>query len=705
MNTYGTHDIRNVALVGHGHSGKTSLAAAMLYTAGATNRLTRADEGNTVTDYDEEEQARKISITTSLAAAEWKPAHAGDSPKTKINLLDTPGYNMFLLDTRASLIAADSAFVVVDSVAGVEVQTEKTWNYCNEFDLSRALVINKLYRENSDFQRTLNAIQEAFGRTAVPIHLPIGAERDFKGIVDLIKMKAYLYTADGNGKGKEVDIPAELADAAKEAHETLVEMVAENDDALMEEFFEKGTLPIEHIQEGLRQAIVDDRIFPVLCASGLHNAGTDLMLDFILEYFPDPGEAGAWKGTADGKEAERAISDDGPVSAFVYKTSADPFAGHVTYFKVISGVVKNDDHLMNPRSRTDERLAHIGVMFGKDLVQVPELHAGDLGAVAKLKGTLTGDTLCDKASEIVYPKVQLPEPSIAFAISAKTRNDEDRMGNAIHKILEEDQALRFYRDEQTGDFLLAGSGQQHVEVVVSKLKNRYHVDVDLHAPKIPYRETIRGTAQVQGRHKKQSGGHGQFGDCWIRMEPLPRGEKFEFGSEIFGGAIPKNYIPAIEKGIQETAAKGYLAGYPVVDFKVVVYDGSYHDVDSSEMAFKLAARKAFLKAMEEAKPALLEPVMTVEVQAPVEYAGDLMSDLNGRRGRISGMDTKGGTQIVRAMVPMAEMLSYQNELTSMTQGRGAFSMEFDHYDFVPQQEATKIIEAAKHNGAAHDEDE
>ena len=416
--------------------------------------------------------------------------------------------------------------------------------------------------------------------------------------------------------------------------------------------------------------------YPVLCASGLHNIGTDLLLNFILDDFPAPADQGPWKGTLNGKEVERQFKDSEPVSAFVFKTVADPFAGRVSYFKVVSGIVKNDANLVNVRNGGAERLAHIGALFGKTIQPVPDLHAGDIGAVAKLKETLTGDTLADKASQIAYPPVMLPEPSIAYAISAKTRNDEDRMGHAVHKILEEDQALRFYRDPQTKEFLLAGTGQQHVEVIVSRLKKRYGVDVELHAPKIPYRETIRGKADVQGRHKKQTGGHGQFGDCWIRVEPLPRGAKFSFENEVFGGAIPRNFIPAIEKGIVEAAEKGYLAGFPVVDFKVVVYDGSYHDVDSSEMSFKLAARKAFRAAMEQAKPTLLEPVMNVEVQAPVEYAGDLMGDMNGRRGRIAGMDTKGGTQIIKAQVPMSEMLSYQNDLTSMTQGRATFSMEF-----------------------------
>ena len=696
MKVYESKDIRNVGVVGHGDSGKTTLTAGLLFTSGASNRLLRVDEGNTITDFDDEEIARKITISTAIAVAEWK--------KAKINILDTPGYNIFINDTRAALAAADAALVLVDGVAGVEVQTEKVWGFANDFKLPRAIVINKLDRERADFQRALESVQENFGRAAVPVQIPIGVEREFKGVVDLVRMKAYTYTPDGDGKGKESDIPANLADAAQKAHEALIEMVAEGNDALMEQFFDKGTLEIEQIVEGLKQGIAEMRIFPVFCASGLHNIGSDLILNFIVENLPAPTEREI-AAVIGGKEGTQKISGGGAASAFVFKTTADPFSGRITYFKVITGTVKNDANLTNVTHSSSERLAHIGSPQGKTLQPVPEIHAGDIGAVAKLKDTLTGDTLQEKGANAVYPPVKLAEPSIAFAIEAKSRNDEDRMGQAVHRILEEDQSLRFYRDPQTREFLLAGTGQQHVEIVVSRMKKRYGVDVALKAPKIPYRETIRGKADVQGRHKKQTGGHGQFGDCWIKMEPLPRGAKFEFANEIFGGSIPKNFIPAVEKGIVEAAERGYLAGYPMVDFKVTVYDGSYHDVDSSELAFKLAARKAFKAAMLEAKPALLEPVMNVEIQAPVEYAGDLMGDLNGRRGRISGMETKGSTQFVRAVVPMAEMLSYQNDLTAMTQGRASFSMEFDHYDYVPQLQAEKIIAAAKAAKAGEEEEE
>jgi elongation factor G len=692
VKVYESKDIRNVGVVGHGDSGKTTLTAGLLFAAGATNRLLRVDEGNTITDFDEEEIQRRISISTAVAVAEWK--------KCKINLLDTPGYNIFINDTRASLAAADSALVLVDGVAGVEVQTEKVWQFANDFKLPRAVIINKLDRERSDFQRALDNVQEVFGRAAVPVAIPSGSERDFSGLIDLVRMKAYTYTPDGDGKGKEGEIPANLAEAAQKAHEALVEMVAEGNDALMEEFFESGTLAIEHITTGLKQGALEMRIFPVLCASGLHNIGADQVLNLILDYLPAPTEREVRVA-----EGTQKLAESGPTSLGVFKTTADPFAGRITFFKVYSGVVKNDANLQNVTRSAAERLSHLSVPFGKTLQPVTELHAGDIGAVAKLKETLTGDTLADKGITVTYPPVKLAEPSIAFAIEAKSRNDEDRMGNAVHRILEEDQSLRFYRDPQTREFLLAGAGQQHVEIVVSRLKKRYGVDVTLKAPKIPYRETIRGFADVQGRHKKQTGGHGQFGDCWIKMEPLPRGAKFEFSNEIFGGAIPKNYIPAVEKGIVEAAENGFLAGFPMVDFKVTVYDGSYHDVDSSELAFKLAARKAFKAAMQQAKPALLEPIVNAEIQAPVEYAGDLMGDLNGRRGRISGMDTKGSTQFIRAQVPMAEMLNYQSDLTAMTQGRASFTMEFDHYDFVPQLQAEKIIAAAKAAKTGEEEEE
>jgi elongation factor G len=697
VKAYASSDIRNVAVAGHGNSGKTTLVAGILYATGATTRLTRVDEGNTLTDFDDEEIGRKITISTGVAYAEWK--------KHKINLLDTPGFNIFINDTKASMVAADAALILVDAVAGVEVQTEKTWTFAEEFRLPRVLVVNKLDRERASFERSMESIREAFGRQAVPVQLPWGEEQNFRGVIDLITMKAYRYELDGNGAGKEESIPAELAEAAQTAHEQLVEMVAEGKDELLEEFFEKGTLPADHIIDGLREAVREDRLFPVMCASGLRNIGADRVLDFIVDSLPAPLERPPVAAHVGGEDKELPISTDGPPAVFVFKTVADVFAGRVSYFKVLSGVVRNDANLSNTRTASAERLSHIGCLRGKEIQPVNEIYAGDIGAVAKLKDTLTGDTLCEKGADIRFPAVSLPEPSIAFAVTAASRGDEDKMGQAIQKILEEDPSLKFYRDPQTKEFLLAGSGQQQVEVVVSKLNKRYNVNVELRAPKIPYRETIRGSADVHGRHKKQTGGHGQFGDCRIRMMPLDRGQKFEFVNAIFGGAIPRQYIPAVEKGILEAAERGYLAGYPVVDFKVELYDGQYHDVDSNELSFKLAGRKAFRLAMEQAKPALLEPIMKVEVQAPVEYAGDLMGDMNSRRGRIAGTDVKGSKQVIKAFVPMAEMLTYQNDLTSMTQGRASFSMEFDHYDFVPQNIADKIVAQAKAAKAGVEEEE
>jgi len=689
MKVYEGKDIRNIGVVGHGGHGKTTLLAGLLFTGGATNRLTRVEEGNTITDFDEEEHARKITISSAAACLEWN--------KTKLNLLDTPGYNIFLHDAKGALIAADSALVVVDAVAGVQVQTEKVWAYSDEFQLPRAIVVNKLDRERASFERALASINEVFGRAAVPVQMPIGEERDFQGVIDLVAMKAYTYQPDGNGKGTEGPLPAALAEAAQKAHEALIEMIAEGNDALMEEFFDKGTLAPDHITDGLRDAIRQRRLVPVLCATGARNMGSDLLLNFLAASMPAPTERGEVAG--------RKIADSGPLSLFVYKTVADSFAGRVTYFKVLSGVVKNDATIQNYTRSSSERFSHIGCLFGKTIVPITELHAGDLGAVTKLKESLTGDSLGDKASPVAFPTVELPVPAIAYALEPKSRNDEDRMGAAIHKVLEEDQSLRFYRDPQTKEFLLAGNGQQHVEVIVSRLKKRYGVEVTLKAPKIPYRETIRASSEGHGRHKKQTGGHGQFGDCKIKMEPLPRGSAFEFVNDIFGGAIPRNFIPAVEKGIVEAAERGYLAGYPVVDFRVILNDGSYHDVDSSELSFKQAGRKAFRAAMEGARPALLEPIMNVEIHSPMEFAGDLMGDLNGRRGRISGMDSKGNTQVIKAHVPMAEMLSYANDLTSMTQGRASYTMEFAVYDFVPGQIAEKVIAQSKAERTGEAEEE
>ncbi|HXY09640.1 MAG TPA: elongation factor G [Terriglobales bacterium] len=702
MKVYEGANIRNVALLGHGRAGKTSLVSAMLSTAQATDRLGRVDDGTAITDYDEEEIARKMSIASALAYVEWG--------KTKINFIDTPGFNMFVHEAKLVLPVVDAAIIVVDGVAGVEVVTERVWNYCEEFKTPRLILASRMDRERADATRVLESLIKVFGRTVVPLELPIGSEKSFAGVVDLVTMKAYTYELGGSGRGKEGEIPGNMKEQAQQAHEKLVEMIAEGNDSLMEEFFEKGTIPEEHLIPALHEAIREDKIFPVLFGSGLGNIGADRLMNFIVDYTPAPSEhpwvQGEAAASGNGEPQRRPATDGEPVSLYVFKTVNDVFAGRISFFKVFSGVLKNDATLQNFTRNSPEKLAHISIMQGKTAVPVTELHAGDIGAVAKLKDTLTGDTLGDKSAPIRYPKVALPEPAITFAIEPKSRADEDKLGPGLHKLIEEDAMLRFFRDPQTKEFLIAGTGQQHIEVVVSRLKKRYHVEVNLKAPKVPYRETIRGKADVQGRHKKQTGGHGQFGDCKIRMEPLARGGEFEFVNDIFGGAIPKNFIPAVEKGIRDAAARGYLAGYPVVDFRVVLYDGSYHEVDSNDLSFQLAGRIAFKKAMEQAKPTLLEPIMAVEITVPDEFAGSIMGDLNSRRGRIQGMDNKGGNTVVKAEVPMAEMLTYGADLTSMTQGRGSFNMEMHRYDIVPTQLQEKIIEKAKAaRGEAKEEEE
>ncbi len=702
MKIYSGENIRNVALVGHGHAGKTTLASAVLFTAGATQRLGRVDDGSSTTDYDEEEIGRKMSISTGAAVVEWG--------KTKINILDTPGFNMFVHEAKMVLPVVDAAIVVVDGVAGVEVVTQRVWNYCEEYRTPRLIVVNRMDRDRANAERVLESLTNAFGRNVIPIELPIGAEKSLSGVIDLVRMKAYTYELGGNGKGKETEIPANLKEQAQSAHERLVELVAEGDDKLMEKFFEAGTLGEEDLIPALHNSIREDRIFPVIFSSGLGNVGADRVMDFIVDYTPAPSEhewvQGEAPASGNGDVPKRRETDAEPVSFYVFKTVSDAFSGRISYFKVFSGVLKNDATMQNFSRGTTEKLAHISVMQGKTPIPVNELHAGDIGAVAKLKETLTGDTLGDKSAPIQYPRVKLPEPAITFAIEPKSRADEDKLGPGIHKLMEEDAMLRFFRDAQTQEFLIAGTGQQHIEVIVAKLKKRYHTEVVLKAPKVPYRETIRGKADVQGRHKKQTGGHGQYGDCKIKMEPLARGGQFEFVNDIFGGAIPKNYIPAIEKGIKDAAGRGYLAGFPVVDFRVILYDGSYHDVDSNDMSFQMAGRIAFRKAMEQAKPTILEPVMAVEITVPDDFAGSIMGDLNSRRGRIQGMDNKGGNTIVKAEVPMSEMLTYGVDLTSMTQGRGSFNMEMHHYDVVPGHLQEKIIEKAKaERGEVKEEEE
>ncbi len=689
MKIYDTANIRNVAIVGHGGSGKTSLASAMLFDSGAVNRLGKVEEGNTVTDFEEDEVERQISLSTSLAFCEWK--------KTKLNLLDTPGYGNFISEARLALHVADAAIINVCAVAGVEVQTEKVWSFAEEFSLPRLIVVNRLDRDRSSFGRTLESLQQAFGRTAIPLQLPLGEEKDFRGVIDLIRMKALVWSGDEKGSFKEEEIPGDLKDQAESGRNDLVEMVAEGDDALMEKFFEAGELTEEELTEGLKKEIWECRIFPVVATSATHNIGIHKLMDYIVDICPSPLDRGPAKGKnpANGEEIERTVSESEPASAFVFKTIADPYAGRITMFRVMTGSIKADTACHNVDKDVTERLGSLSLLQGKNSVSVDSVKAGDLAAVAKLKETATGDTLCDKSAPIVYEKLIFPEPVISFAIEPKSRGDEEKISQAMQRLVEEDLILAYHRDAASNELILSGTGQLHIEVTVGRLKRKFGVEVDLRPPKVPYRETITASAEAHGRHKKQTGGHGQFADCWVRFEPLPRDKDFEFVNDIFGGSIPKQYVPAVEKGIQEARMKGFLAGFPMMGFKASVYDGKHHDVDSSEMAFKIAGSLAFKEGMAACRPILLEPIMNVEVSVPDETTGDVLGDLNSRRGRTQGMDKKGSQTSIKAQVPMAEMLTYEPVLTSMTGGRGAFHMEFSHYEQVPAQSQQKIIEEKK----------
>ena len=698
MNVYEGKNIRNVGIVGHGGSGKTSLVSAILFDTGATNRLGRVDDGNAPTDYDEEEIERKITISAKLAFCEWN--------KNKINLLDTPGFGNFIQEARGALRVADAAIVVVDAVSGVMVQTEKAWAYAEEFHLPRLVVVNRMDRDTASFERSLESIQQRLGRMCVPIQIPLGEERGFKGVADLIQMKAYTFATDGSGKSTEGNVPEAVGTRVQEYREKLVEAVAESDEKLMEKFFDSGSLSDEEIVTGLKKQVADGKIYPVLFTSATTNIGIQPLLNVILNLLPDAVARGMVKGKdLQGKEVQRKIADNEPFSAFVFKTFSDPFTGRVSLFRVFSGMATTEVQPYNLNKGVTERFGSIVLLQGKTQIGVPRLHAGDIAAVAKLKETQTGDTLCDKAHPAMYEGVKWIEPVISFAIEPKSRGDEEKISTAIHRLMDEDLGLRYAREPQTKEFLISGQGQMHVEIAVARLKKRYGVEVLLKPPKVPYRETIKGKADVQGKHKKQSGGHGQYGDCKIRMEPLARGSDFEFVNEIFGGSIPRNFIPAVEKGIQEARQKGVLAGFPTVDFRVVLYDGSYHEVDSSEMAFKIAGSLAFKKGIREAKPVLLEPIMNVEVHGPEEFAGDLMGDLNSRRGRVQGMEVRGHTTVIKAQVPLAEMLNYASDLTSKTGARGSYTMEFSHYDEVPAHLADKVIANAKAGAAGEEEAE
>ncbi len=684
-----TAKIRNIALVAHGSAGKTTLTEAMLFCAGATTRLGRVEDGTTTTDFDEDEIRRKISISTALAWTEWK-GH-------KLNLVDTPGFAAFLADARNALRVVDGAVVVVGAVDGVKVQTEKVWSAAAGLELPRAVYISKMDRERADFARAVEDIRKNLSASAVAVQVPIGQEAEFSGVVDLVRMRALRFTPDGNGKPTEEDVPADVRELAEGQRSALVEAVAEADDRLLEQYLESGELSEAEVREGLVRAIRDQKLFPILCGAPARNIAVTPLLDLVVEAFPSPPDRLPVEGTdAKGNTVRCEAKDGAPLTALVFKTIADPFAGKVTMFRIYAGTMTSDSSVLNVSKGAKERIGQLLLLRGKQQTPVEALGAGDIGAVVKLKETGTGDTLCDEKVPVRLPEIGFPAPVISFAVEPKAKGDEDKMSSAFTRLREEDPTIQIRFDPQTRETVVSGMGRAHVEIVAERLKRKFGVDVTLKTPRVPYKETIKARVrEVQGRHKKQTGGRGQFGDCWIHMEPMPRGGGFEFSNQIVGGAIPRNFIPAVEKGVVEAMERGAVAGYPVVDLKVILYDGSTHPVDSSEMAFKLAGRLAFRKAMAQAKPTLLEPIMTVEVVAPSECMGDIVGDLNSKRGRVLGIDAKGRNQAVKANVPLAEMLEFDPRLRSITGDRGDYSMEFSHYEEVPAHIQEKIIAESK----------
>ena len=679
--------LRNIALVAHGGAGKTSLAEAMLFNSGVTNRLGRVEDGNTVMDYEPEELKRQTSISTSFAQVPWK--------KHSVSIIDTPGDQNFFTDTKLCMQAADAVVAVVDGVDGVKVQTELAWEFAANDNLPVIIFLNKLDRERSDFQRGLQDCRDSFGSPKpIIVQLPIGSEADFKGIVDLVSMKAYLY--DDKGKASAEDIPADMKDTVDAEREALIENVAEADDALIEKYLEGETLSDDEIKAALRKGILERTFAPVLCGSAVQNIGVDLLMDFVVSCLPSPLERPSFKVVnSDGSETEKKSDPGAPFSGFVFKTVADPYAGRLSIFRVVSGKLNSDGTFYNATKQTRERFNQLLTIVGKEQKPAGGAEPGSIVAVAKLKETTTGNSLCDESAKVTF-KLSQPIPTlITFALEAKTKGDEDKIFSSLSRLLEEDPGLKVDRNAETKEILLSGAGQVHIESTIEKMKRKFNVEVVLKTPKVPYRETIKKKVRVQGRHKKQTGGHGQFGDCWVQIEPLPRGKGFEFVDAIVGGAIPKTYIPAVEKGIIESAQRGVLAGFPCVDFKATLDDGSFHAVDSSEMAFKIAGSLAFKKAAEDAKPVLLEPIMKMQITTPDEFMGDIMGDLNSRRGRVLGMDSAGKYQVINAEVPMVEVLTYAPDLRSMTGGRGIFSVEFLRYDEVPAQLAEKVIETIK----------
>ncbi|MDD4569165.1 MAG: elongation factor G [Tepidanaerobacteraceae bacterium] len=688
MKNYKSDMIRNVGLIGHSGSGKTSLAEAMLYNSGAIDRLGKIDEGNTACDYDPEEIKRRISISTSLAPCEWE--------NIKINVLDTPGYFDFVGEVKSTIRVAENAVIVTCAVSGVEVGTEQVFKYADDSGIPRMFFINKMDRENANFYKVLDQIREFFGSKAVPLQLPIGSEANFNGIVDIVSQKAYSFD-DKNVK--ECPIPDELKDEVEKYRSMMVEAVAETDDDLLMKYLEGEELTDAEIQKGLRIGVTSGEIYPILCGSSLTNKGINLVMDTICNYAASPEERPKEKGTKPDSEEEiiRECKFDEPFSALVFKTMADPYVGKLTLFKVFSGSIKSDSSVYNVTQDQTEKFGQVYIMKGKKQENVTEVLAGDIAAVAKLQNTSTNDTLAEKENPILLKPIDFPKPVLSLAAQPKASGDEEKISSGLSRLMEEDKTFEVIKDHETGQLLVSGMGEIHLEVLGAKLANKFGSEMVLDAPKVPYRETIRGTTKVEGKHKKQSGGRGQFGHVWLEIGPLESQEDFEFEDKIFGGAVPRQYVPAVEKGIRETLKEGVLAGYPVVGVKVTLYDGSYHPVDSSEMAFKIAGSMAFKKGAVQAKPVLLEPIMDITVVVPDNYMGDIIGDLNKRRGRVLGMEPKDGKQHIKAQVPMSEVFRYATDLRSMTQGRGSFSSTFSHYEEVPAMFAEKIIAEAQKN--------
>jgi len=681
--------LRNVAIIGQGGTGKTTVADALLFAAGATTRLGRVDDGSSAFDIEPEEQRRKSTITAALHHAPWR--------KHEINLIDTPGYSAFLHDTRNCLRAATGAVLVLGPTGGeAKVEVEKLWAWCQELGLPRIGFVTRMDRERASIEHALEDLKAVDARPAV-LQVPIGKEGEFRGVVDVLSGRAFVYQGE-SGTCQEGAAPPELAAEVAAAREKLVEAIAEASDALLEKYLEGGELTPDELRQGLHEGARAGKLLPVLCGAAGKAIGLHPLLDAIVDLLPSPDELPEWTGdnAKTGEEVKRGADPAAPFAAYCFKTIVDPFAGKLSVLRIVSGRIHSDLNCLDTVRDMRERIGHPLKLEGKKQSQIPAAVAGDIVAVAKLKDVASGDTLADEKSPLVFPPLPDAPPAISFALQPKSKADDEKVMQGLHRLMEEDTALRVHRDEQTKEFVISGTGQLHVEVAVERLKRKFGVDVELKAPKVPYKETIRGTAKAQGKHKRQTGGHGQYGDAWLELSPLPRGKGFEFEDAIVGGVIPRNFIPAVEKGVRELLPHGILAGFPIVDVKVKLYDGSYHDVDSSEMSFKIAASIGFKKAFEMCKPCLLEPIMTIAVTMPDEFMGDVIGDLNSRRGKVLGAESKGnGQQVIRAHVPMSEVLRYAPDLRSMTSGRGDFELEFSHYEEAPPPIAEKIIKAAQ----------